>query len=182
LLGTSATLASTHAKLGLAVFVAAIVMPLLAASTKLRTHPKTRQPWRESHFVLGYFILVAGLAACVLGLQQARLYVKNDAALNGLAVLTYLGCGFLLACVMLISFNRVNKLGVDEVRAARERIAAINQAKSQEAHKAPADQVSLRPSIGNSTLAAAREKESALEEHNSGGTALSVFVDGMKED
>ena len=145
-LGTSATLASTHAKLGLAVFVATIIMPLLASSTKLRTNPKSRQLWRESHFVLGYFIFVAGLAACVLGLQQAKLYVKDDAALNGLTVFTYLGCGFLLACVMLVSFNRVNKWGVDEVRAARERIAATNQAKAQlEADKGPAQHgVSLR--------------------------------------
>jgi hypothetical protein len=146
LLGTAATVAafvtilvvstagafvSTHAKLGLALFVAAMLQPLLASFSALRTHPRARAPWRQSHFVLAYFIFAAGVAECVLGVQQARIYIASTTAVDAIAVFTYVGYGLLALCVLAVSWNRFQKWGDDPAKRARERIKAANEAKAK---------------------------------------------------
>jgi hypothetical protein len=64
--------ASTHAKLGFALIAGAIVQPLLASSKAVRSGERSRQPWRISHFVLAYLLFAGGIAACLLGLGQAK--------------------------------------------------------------------------------------------------------------
>jgi hypothetical protein len=128
---TAGTFVSTHAKLGLALFVAAMLQPLLASFSALRTHPRARAPWRQSHFVLAYFIFAAGVAECVLGVQQARIYIASTSAVDAIAVFTYVGYALLALCVLAVSWNRYQKWGDDPAKRARERIDAANKGKSQ---------------------------------------------------
>jgi hypothetical protein len=53
------------------------------------------------------------------------------------------------ACLTLISFNRIKQWRVDDVRAARERIAAINQARAQREADKESEQEGTPLRVGN---------------------------------
>jgi hypothetical protein len=133
---------TTHGQLGLAIFIATVLQSLLASFTALRTHPRARAPWRQSHFVLAYFILASGVANCVLGVQQARVYIDNVTAVNAIAIFTYIGYAVLALCVLAVSWNRYQKWGDDPAKRARERIDAEMRAKAQREQEEQPKQVS----------------------------------------
>ena len=124
---TGPAFASTHAKLGLALIAGAIVQPLLASSKAVRSGQRSRQPWRISHFVLAYLLFAGGVAACLLGIDQAKLYIKDAAALAAIRIYVYAGIGFLALSMLLITWNRLwNKWGIDEFRAAQQHVARVD--------------------------------------------------------
>ncbi len=112
---------STHGQLGLALSIAAMLQSLLASFSALRTHPRARAPWRrwrQSHFLQAYFIFAAGVAECVLGVQQARVYIANVTALNAIAIFTYVGHAVLALCVLAVSWSRYQKWSDDPAKRA----------------------------------------------------------------
>ena len=94
---------SAHAWLGLALLAAAALQPALACCASLHA----RRSWRVVHLLLGYAMLGAGVAECLLGLALLRERVADmSAVVVAVEALVLIGAGFTLACALLLACLR----------------------------------------------------------------------------